>query len=45
MYQEDTYVATPSPYTEEQRLPLHKSEHKQPQQRNIIWYNKKYPQE
>ena len=28
LYQEDTYVASPYPYTEEPRIPFEKSEHK-----------------
>ena len=28
LYQEDMYVASPSPYTEETRLLFHKTEHK-----------------
>ena len=43
LYQEDTYVHPPYPYTEETRLPFQKSEHKYPQQHNINWYNTKYP--
>ena len=42
LYQENTYVATPSLHIEEPRLPFHESEHKQSQQRNINWYNNKY---